>query len=151
LLERGRSFIGASRFALDPDATNPSPLPYLTFRPLFLAARFFDADLITFEVRPAHSAFMKRIFRAQVLAGPRQSNETGELLLLALDVKRDLRSVLKRFPVFRSSSAEQERYFSNSDTKRGGPAHPDLLIPGYRPVGLTTAAKDGFTSEKRYE
>ncbi len=115
LLDAGQVLIDPVRHASDPDAFEGLPaLPYLTLRIATMASDYFDADKCLSLIPPNHSAFYRRVFRAQQLVEPRSGCKgyNIELTLLATEVNVIRELFYRRFPFFRSQPFERRMMFA---------------------------------------
>lgn len=115
-LDAGMSLIDPARFAADPDVVGELPaISYLTLRPSIMAAIHFDADRVLQHIRPAHAAFYRRVFRAEVVVAPTMTDTYGfELTLLASRPREVRPKLMERFPFFDSQPYERRLMFDRS-------------------------------------
>lgn len=117
-LDAGMSLIDPVRLAADPEIWSEMPaIPYLTLRIATMATDYFQTDRCVQMVKPAHSAFYKRVFDADFVASPKsnQGKFIIDLMLLATNVKETLPSLYKRFPFFKSEPYERRMMFARGD------------------------------------
>lgn len=115
-LDAGMTLIDPARLAIDPDLDGErSALPYLTVRPTILAAIYFNADRMLQHIRPAHSAFYRRYFYADVVVPPTYADIYGFDLTLLASRTREIRTkLLSRFPIYESQPYERRLMFDRS-------------------------------------
>ncbi|MGO9774819.1 MAG: N-acyl amino acid synthase FeeM domain-containing protein [Roseiarcus sp.] len=87
-------------------------LPYVTLRPAFLAAEYFDADFAVATARAEHLGFFRRIFRFEPWCEFRDyPGVTTKIACLGSDFRAGKERVAARYPFFRSTAAEREALF----------------------------------------
>jgi hypothetical protein len=129
---RGMSLIDPVRLAADPEIWSEMPaIPYLTLRIATMATDYFQTDRCVQMVKPAHSAFYKRVFDADFVASPKSNHGKFiiDLMLLATNVKETLPSLYQRFPFFKSEPYERRMMFARGD---GLPFSPLTVRPTAR-------------------
>jgi hypothetical protein len=119
LLDQGQSFIDPSRFTADYEASLAYPaLPFLTLRIAVMATEYFRTDACLALVRREHSAFYRRVFGSVELADARAYPGLAFPVVLFSSVAGMTRSyIYERYPFFRSTEAEREQLFSQSDLR----------------------------------
>jgi hypothetical protein len=129
-LDRGEVFVDPSRLAADPEKARRFPeLPYLTVRLAYMACEYFNADTGLALVRAEHQAFYRRVFLQETIAEPRPIPIIlQKVALMACDFRALREKVLTRFPIMRSTSAEQRMLF-----ERAGERHspPRRVVPAF--------------------
>jgi hypothetical protein len=125
LLDQGMTILDPGRFTTDYEASLAYPaLPFLTLRIPTMAIWYFRVKYCLNSVRPEHSAFYRRVFQSEQLAGPRYYHGlTFPMVLYACDLLSNEARLFARYPFFRSTEAEREALF--------GP-HP-RAVPVVRP------------------
>ena len=85
-----------------------------------MAKDYFQADRCLQMVKPAHSAFYKRVFDADFVASPKSNHGKFiiDLMLLATRVKEVLPRLYERFPFFKSEAFERRMMFDRSAEMR---------------------------------
>lgn len=114
MLADGKVLIDPTRHATDEAFSNAYPglMPYLTTRVAWMAAEYFDADVILASVRTEHQAFYRRVFGCVLICEPRPYPPlTKPLSLMMLDFKAAREKVLQRYPSFRSTAFERRMLF----------------------------------------
>ena len=117
-LDAGMTLIDPVRLAADPEMWREMPaIPYLTLRLATMATDYFQVDRCLQMVKPAHSAFYKRVFDADFVASPKsnQGKFIIDLMLLATRVKEVLPPLYVRFPFFKSEAFERRMLFERGD------------------------------------
>ncbi|MEQ8899723.1 MAG: acyl-homoserine-lactone synthase [Roseovarius sp.] len=101
-LKRGQTVLDPTRFVIDPEARkNRVPLHFLALRIPFLAAMFYDIDLVLAPVRPEHAAFYRRYLGYDVAMKPRSYPGLKKpVQLLTAKFREQRGAVLARTPVF---------------------------------------------------
>jgi hypothetical protein len=119
LLDQGRSYIDPSRFTADYEASLAYPaLPFLTLRIAVMGIEYFNASGCLALVRPAHSAFYKRVFAAVEMGDLREYPGLAfPVKLYGSDAVESRDHVFGRFPFFRSTKAERDALFSSTDIR----------------------------------
>jgi hypothetical protein len=122
-LDQGEVFVDPSRLAADPEKAGQFPeLPYLTVRLGYMACEYFNADTGLALVRAEHQAFYRRVFLQETIAEPRPIPIIShKVALMACDFPAVREKVLTRFPIMRSTLAEQRTLF-----QRDGEQHLPL-------------------------
>jgi hypothetical protein len=130
-LDAGMTLIDPARFAIDPDVEMEIPaLPYLTLRPAIVGAIYFNTDRVMQHIRPAHSAFYKRVFYADTVVPPRMAGIYGFKLTLLASRSKDIRQqLMRRFPFFDSEPYERRMMFAR-ETNAG--VAPLTVLPTAR-------------------
>lgn len=131
-LDAGMTLIDPTRLAADPDMVRTMPgLPYLTLRMACLASEFFDADRVLQTVDASHTAFYRRIFFSDVIAGPLEKNENYNVNLTLLSTRgRDmLPKIYARFPAMNSEAFERRLMFGTEQLR---PNFPMTIRPTAR-------------------
>lgn len=145
LLDAGMTLIDSARFAIAPEfASELSAMPYLTVRLTPVAAIFFDADRVLQPIRPAHAAFYRRFFYAQMIGGPQRTPFYDFDLVLLASKTRELRAkMMKRFPAFQSEAYERRMLFARP-TDFG--TAPLTILPTARLAGRPTSPEMSYVS-----
>ena len=122
-LDCGEVFVDPSRLAADPEKAGRFPeLPYLTVRLGYMACEYFNADTGLALVRAEHQAFYRRVFLQETIAGPRPIPIISQqVALMACDFPAVREKVLTRFPIMRSTSAEQRMLFQRPGEQQSSP------------------------------
>lgn len=113
----GKTIIDPTRFVADWELARRYPeLPYVTVRLGYLAAEYFEADLVLATVRTEHQAFYKRVFGHREVCPPRPYlTLTKPLSLMSLDYPAARETIVRRHPFFRSTLFERRMLFERSD------------------------------------
>jgi hypothetical protein len=113
LLDAGQTFIDPSRFTADYEASLAYPaLPFLTLRIAVMASVHFHADACLAIVRPAHTAFYRRVFGSEEMSDVRTyPGLKFPVQLLGAYVATKLPATLRRYPFFMSTEEERHRLF----------------------------------------
>jgi N-acyl amino acid synthase FeeM len=113
LLDRGLTILDPGRFTADYEASLAFPaLPFLTLRIPTMAIWYFRVKYCLNSVRPEHSAFYRRVFQSEQLAGPRHYHGLSfPMVLYACDLLSTEARLFARYPFFRSTEAEREALF----------------------------------------
>lgn len=113
-LKAGKTVIELTRTAARLDFSGLFPeLPYITLRPAFLAAEYFDADFAIATARAEHLAFFHRIFRFTPWCEPRDyPGVTTKIVCMGSDFRAGKNAVATRFPFFRSTLEERVKLFA---------------------------------------
>lgn len=116
-IEAGKTVIDPTRFVVDPEIASAFPeLPYITVRIGHMAAEYFDADIVLATVRAEHQAFYRRVFGHVTVCHPRPYPTLIKPLgLMMLDYRAQRETILRRYPFFGSSPAEQAALFGYPD------------------------------------
>ncbi len=127
VLESGHTVIDPTRFVVDQDVASEHPeLHYLTVRVGHMAAEFFDADVVLATVRAEHQAFYRRVFGHKLVCEPRlYPGLTKAISLMMLDYPAERARIVRRYPFFASTPAEQAALF-------GFPQEIEQRIAGVR-------------------
>lgn len=127
-LKQGESFINPTLLAADPDFVRVyRMLPYVTLRLGLLASVYFDATACIGVIREEHAAFYKRIFGAVQVGEPRPYPPfTVPVMLYDANCALNREWILKRFPFFHSSHAEQRMLF---ERPQPGELAPLTILP----------------------
>jgi hypothetical protein len=130
-LKAGKTVIELTRTAARLDFSGLYPeLPYITLRPAFLAAEYFDADFAIATARAEHLAFFHRIFRFKPWCEPRDyPGVTTQIVCMGSDFRAGKNAVATRFPFFRSTPEERAKLFAVEDatSEPAAPKAPRLL------------------------
>jgi hypothetical protein len=120
-LRMGRVVVDMSRLAARVELAKTFPeLPYLSLRPLWQAAEYFDADWAVANVLRSHLAFYRLTFGYTPWTEPRDYFYANcKTCCMGLDVRAVKERVEARYPFFRSTPAERDALFG----ARG--EHPD--------------------------
>jgi hypothetical protein len=118
-LRSGRLIVESTRTAARLDLAGQFPeLPYITLRPTYLAADYFDADFAIATARADHVAFFRRVFGFAPWCEPREYPDfAAEVLCLGMDFHALRDGIEARYPFFRSSSAERDALYGASGAK----------------------------------
>lgn len=113
MLDRGETFIDPSRFTADYEASLAYPaLPFLTLRIAVMAAMYHDADWVLALVRPAHTAFYRRVFGSTELCDTRDYPGLAfPVQLFGARVSECMATTLARYPFFLSTDEERRALF----------------------------------------
>ena len=117
LLDRGETFVDPSRFTADYEASLAYPaLPFLTLRIAVMATVHFKATMCLALVRPAHTAFYRRVFQSEKMSEVRSyPGLTFPVTLYGARVEESRhRSIFSRYPFFMSTEEERTRLFGQS-------------------------------------
>lgn len=109
----GKTIIDPTRFVVDQEMAALVPeLPYLTVRIGHMAAEYFAADIVLATVRAEHQAFYKRVFGHHTVCDPRPyPGLIKPISLMMLDYPAEREQIVRRYPFFRSTRAEQAALF----------------------------------------
>jgi N-acyl amino acid synthase FeeM len=109
----GRTIVDPTRFVADRASSRAHPqLPYVTVRLAWLAAEFFNADLLLATVRREHQAFYQRVFGHRPVCEARPyPSLTKPISLMTCDYPARRDQVLRRYPFFRSAFFERRMLF----------------------------------------
>lgn len=112
-LEADRILVDPTRHSVDRRAAAEFPsLVYMTMRLGWVAAVYFQADLLLSAVRLEHQAFYRRVGGHRVVSGPRPyANLTKPLSLMTLEFPAGRARVEQRYPFFRSTNFERRMLF----------------------------------------
>lgn len=114
MLEQGQHFIDPSRFTTDCEASLAYPaLPFLTLRIAVMATIYYRADMCLALVRPAHTAFYRRVFGSEEMSDVRAYPGLAfpvQLFGAKVEGAR-YQSIFSRFPFFLSTAEEREQLF----------------------------------------
>jgi len=112
-LDAGKIIIDPTRHVTDREAIHRYPqLVYLTMRLGWLAAEYFQADMVLAAVRQEHQAFYKRIFGHKVVCEARPYPLLAKpISLMTLDYFAERERVNNRYPYFRSTFFERRMLF----------------------------------------
>jgi hypothetical protein len=115
IVDSGKTIIDPTRFVIDPRIPGGYPdLHYLTVRVGHMAAEFFNADIVLATVRAEHQAFYTRVFGHSRVCEPRSyPGLTKPISLMMLDYPVQRARILRRYPFFASSPAEQAALFGH--------------------------------------
>ncbi len=115
-IEAGKTIVDPSRFVADWAVARRYPeLPYLTVRLGYMAAEYFETDLVLATVRTEHQAFYKRVFGHREVCPPRSYlTLTKPLSLMTLDYPAARERILRRHPFFRSTLFERRMLFERT-------------------------------------
>jgi hypothetical protein len=97
-------------------------LPFVTLRLAVVAAQYFLSGNVIGMAEPAHCAFYRRVFLAEILATDRLDIDTKKTVqLLSANVNQNLYYYLyNRFPFFKSTPLERNVLFSRGKTWETG-------------------------------
>lgn len=127
----GQTFIDPTRFAADPFATHQYPyLPYVTLRLAVMACVHFEPSFCLSTVRPDHAPFYKRIFASHQIGNLRAFPALNyDVVLYQTEYVKTITGIVRRYPFFKSSPAEQRMMFDRiSDRER----EPLTILPTAR-------------------
>lgn len=112
-LRAGKVLVDTTRFVADERLSRlHRDLPYVTLRLCMLAAEYFVADFWLAAVRAEHQAFYRRAFNHRVICEPRPYPLLAEPAgLVRLHFPSGATELYRKYPFFRSSSAERRRLF----------------------------------------
>jgi hypothetical protein len=112
-LREGRVIVESTRTAARLDLAGRFPeLPYITLRPTYLAADFFDADFAIATARADHVAFFRRVFGFAPWCEPREYPDfAAKVLCLGMDFHALRDGIEARYPFFRSTVTERDALF----------------------------------------
>jgi hypothetical protein len=115
-LDEGKVIVDPNRFVADPENRNRYPeLPYLTVRLGYVACGYFGADIGTATARAEHRAFYRRVFLQESLCEPRPyPTLVKPLCLMAANYPMVRERIFTRYPIFRSTEAEQAMLFGQN-------------------------------------
>lgn len=126
MLKQGQHFIDPSRFTSDYEASLAYPaLPFLTLRIAVMATIHYRADICLALVRPAHTAFYRRVFGSQEMGDVRAYPGLAfpvQLFGARVEGAR-YQSIFSRYPFFLSTTEERDQLFG-----------PQGLVHAGRPV-----------------
>jgi len=116
-LRAGRVIVESTRTAARLDFAGRFPeLPYVTFRPAYLAAEHFDANYVIATARIEHLAFYRRVFHFAPWCEPRSyPGVTVKVACMGIDPRSVQDQTEARYPFFRSTQAEREALFGPLD------------------------------------
>lgn len=116
LIDAKKVIVDPTRFVADAECARLYPeLPYLTVRLGYLAAEYFNADLVLATVRAEHQAFYKRVFGHKVVCPPRPyPTLTKPISLMSLDYPAARDTIVRRHPFFRSTLFERRMLFERA-------------------------------------
>lgn len=116
-LRAGRTLVEMTRLAGSPDLTSlAAELPYITLRPGFMAAGYFNADFAIATPRGEHMAFYRRVFCFEPWCEPRDyPGLTAKFGCMAANYRAVHQRIKDRYPFFKSTSAECELLFGPAD------------------------------------
>ncbi len=109
-LAAGKTIIDPTRHATRDSFSraNPSLLPFMTTRVPWLAADYYDADIILAAVRPEHTAFYERVFGCYIVGDPAYYPELmSPHYLMFCDYRAMRDKVHQNHPIFRSTAFER--------------------------------------------
>jgi len=120
-LNAGKLMLDPNRFVADYKVARfYLELPYITLRIAYMAALFFDVDLVTIMARPEHRAFYKRGLFAREVCPPRAFPPLiTPVALLLVDFAKDAELAAQRYFYAASSQAEREALFGKGPTSMG--------------------------------
>jgi hypothetical protein len=109
----GKTIVDPTRFVTDRASSRAHPqLPYVTVRLAWLAAEFFNADLLLATVRREHQAFYQRVFGHRPVCEARPyPSLTKPISLMTCDYPARRDQVPRRYPFFRSAFFERRMLF----------------------------------------
>ncbi len=110
LVDRGQVLIDSTRFVVDAECSRLHPkLAYVTVRLVYMAAAWFQADVVLAAVRTEHQAFYKRMSGHAVVCAARPYPTLAKpISLMAMDYKSE-RTRLERRHRFVASTHEERR------------------------------------------
>ena len=114
-IKAGRSILDPNRFVANYELARKYPeLPFITLRPVYMAAELFGADLITMTVRTEHQAFYRRSMYAYPVTPPRAYPMLKKpISLLLINFNRDAARIIQRHPYARSRDGERRALFGD--------------------------------------
>ncbi|MBN9010511.1 MAG: hypothetical protein J0H63_10375, partial [Rhizobiales bacterium] len=112
-LEAGKIIVDPTRHAVDRDAAARYPgLVYMTMRLGWMAAAYFNADILLAAVRSEHQAFYRRVGGHRVVCPARPYPLLHKpISLMTLDYQAGRGRVEHRYPFFRSTNFERRMLF----------------------------------------
>lgn len=114
LVDQGMTFIDPSRLAVDTEMGRQLPgLALLTLRLGHVATAHFNADYCLAVIKHAHSAFYRRVFKATMLAGPKQFEHYRHDVSMFGGAYSSLPAISARYPVFHYSDQERLALFGD--------------------------------------
>jgi hypothetical protein len=120
-LDMGQVIVDCTRLVADEHHSRRCPeLPYATIRFCMLAAEHFNADYLVTAASQPHQAFYRRAFNYRPLSEPRFHPDLAiPVRLMTLDYRSAADGLHKRYPFFRSTSAERVKLFGHSKRSLG--------------------------------
>lgn len=113
-VQRGLTIVDPNRFVVDPEFERSSHIPYVTTRLGYMAAKHFNADMVTATVRAEHQAFYRRVFRLAPVCPPRPyATLIKPLSLMTCQFREVEYPIRERYPFFASSPDERNRLFGD--------------------------------------
>ena len=110
-LDAGQIIIDCTRFVADEHLSRVwRELPYATIRMCVLAAEHFGADYLTIAASPPHEEFYRRAFNFKAISEPRLCGNLA-VRLLSLSYRTEAKTLYRRYPFFRSTTAERRNLF----------------------------------------
>jgi hypothetical protein len=120
-LEAGKILVDPTRHAVDRDAAAEHPgLVYMTMRLGWVAAVYFNADVLLAAVRTEHQAFYRRVGGHKVVCPARPYPLLDKpISLMTLDFHAGRARVEQRYPFFRSTNFERRMLFERLQSVPG--------------------------------
>lgn len=114
-VNQGHTIIDPNRFVASPDVKSVFPeIPYIVLRIPYMAAEYFNAQLVTATVRREHQAFYRRVLLCKPVAPPRlYPTLIKPLGLLLADYPKVKQPIASRNPLFLSTEQEREEMFGH--------------------------------------
>ena len=137
-LDAGKIIIDPTRHATYREAIHRYPqLVYLTMRLGWLAAEYFQADMVLAAVRQEHQAFYKRVFGHRVACEARPYPLLAKpISLMTLDYFAERERVNNRYPYFHSTFFERRMLFERLQDGAGPIRAPQPAIRVVPPRSL---------------
>lgn len=113
MFAKGQMLIDPIRFVSDTKAAAEFPeLPFLLIRIVIMACQYFGADACLQLIKLEHASFYQRIFRSEIIAGPKWYDPLKvDAVLLSADLDKVLADVLDRFPCWEADHFELRQMF----------------------------------------
>lgn len=127
-LKAGKVLIDPTRHSADEGLSRKYPglLPYLSTRIPWMAAEYYNADIILGTVRIEHQAFYRKVFNFEPVCDPRDYlSLIKPLSLMYCDFPLQRDQVHLRYPTFRSTRFERRALFGEAP----GLAAPARIVP----------------------
>lgn len=132
LLRSGQTLLDPTRFVVHPNLRKTGlSLHLATLRIPFLAAVFYDVDIVLAAVRTEHSAFYRRYLRCEHFAAPRPYlGLTKPLGLMMTKMEENRDKVLEKYPFFGpvDSIPESEIHFPSLPEPEPAFAQPSVRV-----------------------
>jgi N-acyl-L-homoserine lactone synthetase len=120
-LSTGQVIIDCSRFVADEHLSRLyHELPYATLRICMVAAEHFNADRLITAASPAHQVFYRRAFNYKPMSEWRLYPDLAtSVRMMALNYPSVADDLYRRYPFFRSTSAERQQLFGHNKCPSG--------------------------------